>query len=77
MVEKIKTEILDNHKLFNLDIDLSVEKPEILIVNDGEDTVKTSVTWKTNAITIGRKNAELENLCIRTEGKYVCIDSKY
>jgi hypothetical protein len=62
--------------LFNLDVDLSKEKPEILIINDGDDTVKTDrLTWKTNAITIGRKNSELENLCNQTDGKYILLEN--
>jgi len=36
IIEKIRIEIEDNHKLFNLDIDLSKEKPEILVINDGK-----------------------------------------
>ena len=75
VVDEIRKEITENKKLFNLDIDLSKEKPEILIINDGDDTVKTDkLTWKTNAITIGRRNEELENLCNQTEGKYILLD---
>lgn len=75
VVEEIRKEIEENKKLFNLDVDLSKEKPEILIINDGDDTVKTDkLTWKTNAITIGRKNTELETLCNQTEGKYILLE---
>lgn len=75
VVEAIREEIMENKKLFNLNIDLSQEKPEILIINDGQDTVKTDkLTWKTNAITIGRRNAELERLCNQTEGKYIVLE---
>lgn len=75
VVEAIREEIMENKKLFNLKVDLSQEKPEILIINDGQDTVKTDkLTWKTNAITIGRKNSELELLCNQTEGKYIVLE---
>lgn len=75
VVEEIRKEIEENKKLFNLDVDLSKEKPEILIINDGDDTVKTDkLTWKTNAITIGRRNPELEDLCNKTEGKYIVLE---
>lgn len=75
VVEAIRVEIEENHKLFNLDVDLSKEKPEILIINDGADSVKTNkLTWKTNAITIGRRNSELEDLCKKTEGKYIVLE---
>jgi len=76
VVEAIRHEIEENKRLFNLDVDLSKEKPEILIINDGDDTVKTdTLTWKTNAITIGSKNSELENLCNQTDGKYILLEN--
>ena len=74
VVEEIRREIMENKRLFNLDVDLSKEKPEILIINDGQDSVKTDkLAWKTNAITIGRQNSELEDLCKKTEGKYIVL----
>lgn len=74
IVEMIRAEIMDNHKLFNLNIDLSEEQPEILVINDGQDSVKTDkLTWKTNAITLFGENKELEKLCNKTGGKYVSI----
>lgn len=75
VINAIAAEIRDNKKLFNLDIDLSKEEPEILIINDGNDNVKTEkVNWKTNAITLYEDNKGLERLCKRTEGRYVHID---
>jgi hypothetical protein len=72
VVDTIRTEILDNKKLFNLQIDLSIEQPEILIINDGNDDAKCEkLSWKTNAITIGQNNSQLKDLCEKTEGKYV------
>lgn len=39
-----------------------------------QDSVKTDkLTWKTNAITIGKANPELEKLCVATKGKYVTL----
>lgn len=74
VVEEIRKEIMENKRLFNLDVDLSNEKPEILIINDGQDSVKTDeLTWKTNAITIGKQNSELEDLCKKTDGKYIVL----
>lgn len=77
VIEVIRHEIMDNKRLFNLDIDLSIEKPEILIINDGQDTVKADeFNWKTNAITLFGNNAELKQLCERTGGKFVTVTQK-
>lgn len=76
MVEKIGKEI-ENKKFFNLkDVDLSEEKPEILILSDGQDSVKTKeFTYKTNALSIiDGPNQELQSLCLDNGGKYVYID---
>ncbi len=76
IIEEIRKEILDNHKLFNLNIDLSQEQPEILVINDGNDRIMTeTLTWKTNAITLYEDNKDFEKLCKRTDGKYVHINS--
>lgn len=76
IVNAIRDEIMDNHRLFNLDVDLSKEQPEILIINDGNDSVKTEkVNWKTNAITLYADNKQLEKLCKKTDGKYVHINT--
>jgi len=77
VIELIREEIMDNKRLFNLDVDLSFEKPEILVINDGQDSVKTDkLTWKTNAITLYGNNPELEALCKKTGGKFISIDGK-
>ena len=73
MIGKIKEQIEDKHRLCNLGIDLSQEKPEILIINDGQDCIKTTgFVYKTNAITVvDHENEELKNLCLQNDGKYV------
>lgn len=78
IIDAIREEILENRKLFNLKVDLSQDKPEILVINDGQDSVKTDrLSWKTNAITLyDGQNSELESLCKKTEGKYVYIDHR-
>ncbi len=40
IINQIKHEIENNKRLFNLNIDLSKEKPEILVINDGQDFYK-------------------------------------
>lgn len=75
VIEQVRKEIMNNKKLFNIDVDLSVEQPEILVINDGQDTVKTSqFNWKTNAITLYGVNSQLRDLCERTKGTYVSVD---
>ena len=59
-------------RLHNLNVDLSEEKPEILIINDGQDEVKTKkFSYKVNAITLRETNKELQDLCIETKGKLI------
>lgn len=76
MVNHINSEINDYGKLCNLNIDLSKEKPEILAINDGQDSVKTEdFPYKTNAISlIDGLNDELKDLCLENGGKYVFVD---
>lgn len=63
-------------RLHNLDIDLSSERPEILIINDGQDRVGyDSLPYKVNAISIEEFSSELKDLCVGTGGKQVYIDS--
>jgi uncharacterized protein with von Willebrand factor type A (vWA) domain len=75
MIDSIREDIEDRKILGNLDIDLSQEKPEILIINDGQDSVKTDkFSYKTNAISLlDGANDELKQLCIDNNGKYVFI----
>ncbi len=74
VINKIDEVIKNEQNFFNLNIILKKEKPEILVINDGEDTVKTFVEYKTNAITLYEYNKELKQLCEKTGGKYINID---
>lgn len=75
MVNYIKNEI-EQKRLHNLNVDLSADKPEILVIHDGQDSVKTNqFTYKTNAITmLDGVNEQLKKLCINNDGKYVYIN---
>jgi hypothetical protein len=74
MVEYIANEIAYK-KLCNLKIDLSEEKPEILVINDGEDSINIDkFPYKVNAITLRNFNEELKDLCIETEGKLIEVN---
>ena len=73
MVEYIADEI-SSHKLCNLDTDLSEEKPEILIINDGEDSIDTEAfPYKVNAVSLMSFNDELRDLCLATGGKQIKV----
>jgi hypothetical protein len=62
-------------RLHNLDIDLSAERPEILIINDGQDRVGyDSLPYKVNAISLEYLSDELKDLCVGTGGKQVFVD---
>lgn len=74
IITGIKNEI-QNKKLFNIKVDLSVELPEILIINDGQDSVKSeSFTYKTNAINLIQNNEEVKELCIKNKGVHVHVN---
>ena len=76
MVERIADEV-KHKKLMNLDIDLSEEKPEILVINDGQDDINTNeFPYKVNAICLGQTNKQLRKLCIATKGKQVDVDEE-
>lgn len=77
MINYINDEINVHNRLHNLDIDLSNEKPEVLAINDGQDTIKTDeFVYKTNAISlVDCKNEELKDLCLKNNGKYVFVSS--
>jgi len=67
---------ISKQKLHNLDIDLSEEKPEILIINDGQDRVGyDSLPYKVNAISLMEFSSELKNLCVKTGGKQVQVST--
>ena len=75
MVNYVANEILVNKKLHNLNIDLSEEKPEILIINDGQDTVNSDgFPYKVNAISLIEFSDELKDLCVATGGKQVKVE---
>lgn len=75
MVQYINTEIHTYHKLHNLNIDLSKENPEILVINDGQDHIDSdSFPHKVNAVCVEDHNQQLQDLCLETEGKYVHVD---
>jgi len=62
-------------RLHNLNVDLSNERPEILIINDGQDRVGyDSLPYKVNAISIDEFSSELKDLCVGTGGKQVYIN---
>jgi len=65
---------ISKKKLCNLNIDLSEEKPEILIINDGQDSVGyDELPYKVNAVSLMDFSDELKNLCIGTGGKQVRV----
>lgn len=73
IVEYVANEVT-NGKLCNLQVDLSQEKPEILIINDGEDSVGSDeFPYKVNAISLMSFSEELKDLCVATEGKQIQI----
>jgi hypothetical protein len=73
MVNYVAKEIADR-KLHNLDIDLSEEKPEILIINDGQDDINTEkFPYKVNAISLMQFSDELRDLCLETDGKQIKV----
>lgn len=76
MVNYVSHQIIESKRLHNLDIDLSEELPEILIINDGQDSIQTNkFPYKVNAICLDQQNNQLKDLCIETKGKQVFVDS--
>lgn len=75
MVEYVSKQIINEKRLHNLDIDLSEEKPEILIINDGQDSVNVDkFPYKVNAVSLMEFSDELKNLCVATGGKQVKVE---
>jgi len=71
MVEHISNEI-SSGKLCNLDVNLSEEKPEILVINDGQDSIGTDqFPYKVNAVSLMSFSNELKDLCLNTGGKQI------
>lgn len=76
MVDRISYEV-QHKRLMNLDVDLSEEKPEILVINDGQDSINTQAfPYKVNAICLGQTNKQLRELCIETKGKQVDVSEE-
>lgn len=74
MVERIAAEV-ESGKLMNLDVNLSEEKPEILVINDGQDSIHVdSFPYKVNAICLMAENNQLQELCVNSGGKKVYVD---
>jgi hypothetical protein len=74
MVARVASDI-KKKRLHNLPIDLSEEKPEILVINDGQDDIRTDkFDYKVNAICLMEQNNQLQRLCIETDGKQVHVD---
>jgi hypothetical protein len=73
MVVRISNEI-EQKRLMNLDIDLSEQRPEILVINDGEDDININeFPYKVNAITLMNYNDQLKDLCTDTGGKLIDV----
>jgi uncharacterized protein with von Willebrand factor type A (vWA) domain len=71
MVQHISDEITRG-KLCNLDVNLSEEKPEILVINDGQDSIGTDkFPYKVNAVSLMSFSSELKDLCLNTGGKQI------
>jgi hypothetical protein len=76
MVEYISEEIQAG-RLHNLDVDLSEEKPEILVINDGQDSIGTEkFPYKVNAVSLMEFSDELKDLCLATGGKQIEITNE-
>jgi hypothetical protein len=75
LVEYVAKQVTEEKKLHNLDIDLSEEKPEILIINDGQDRVQSDkFPYKVNAISLIEFSDQLKDLCVATNGKQVKVE---
>jgi len=75
MVNYVADQIIDKKQLHNLSVDLSEEKPEILVINDGQDRVNShKFPYKVNAISLLEFSDELKDLCVETDGKQVRVD---
>jgi uncharacterized protein with von Willebrand factor type A (vWA) domain len=74
IVQYVADEVMHNRRLHNLDVDLSEEKPEILIINDGQDSVGSDAfPYKVNAVSLLEFSDELKDLCLATEGKQIQV----
>lgn len=74
IVRYVADQVQGGKTLHNLHLNLSDEKPEILIINDGQDSVSTdSFPYKTNAISLIEFSDELKRLCVATGGKQIKV----
>lgn len=65
---------INNGNLHNLDIDLSKELPEILIINDGQDRIDSDAfPYKVNAVSLMDFSDQLKDLCVATGGKQIQV----
>lgn len=72
IVQYVADEVMHSRQLHNLNVDLSEEKPEILIINDGQDSVGSDAfPYKVNAVSLMQFSDELKDLCLATEGKQI------
>jgi uncharacterized protein with von Willebrand factor type A (vWA) domain len=71
MVAHISDEIARG-TLCNLNVNLSEERPEILVINDGQDSIGTDkFPYKVNAVSLMSFSNELKDLCLNTGGKQI------
>jgi Mg-chelatase subunit ChlD len=76
IVRYVAEQVKGGKTLKNLNVNLSFEKPEILIINDGQDSVGSSAfPYKVNAISLMQFSSELKTLCVNTGGKQVRVSS--
>ena len=74
IVQYVADEVMHCGKLCNLQVNLSEERPEILIINDGQDSVGSDeFPYKVNAISLMSFSEELKDLCLATDGKQIEI----
>ncbi len=77
IINYIGKDIKHFKRLCNLDIDLSEQAVEALIINDGHDDIRTDAfTYKTNALSILENNSQLRKACLDNGGKYVAVLGK-
>ena len=74
IVDYISNQI-DKGKLCNLKIDLREERPEILIINDGQDSVgREKFNYKVNALSLMMRSKKLTKLCNASGGKQIYVE---
>jgi hypothetical protein len=77
IVDAVRGEI-QSGKFFNLKDDLSVETPEILILNDGQDNANTkNFGYKVNAISLIQFSDQLKRLCLNSGGRQIRVKNEH